>query len=194
MGEAAVRRALAHRRLTPRAFIRIVRPHAWGVTNWDSNAVLCRTWQIPSTNTSARHMYGNTWLPRARGQRTSKAKRSNRPRSGLPFLPRSAFEVDHGTRMGATADRRVFAAAKPCRRACDASTCGMVLRHSCHPPASGSPGSIAIGRSRSTGSFGSSIGREFRRHVLLRPFRANLAFGTLPRALDAKLKAAGASY
>src|ERR1700688_2286143 len=60
---AAVRRALALPAADPRAPLPDLPPlkgarseewpRAMRVTNWDSNAVLCRTWQIPGDNTRA---------------------------------------------------------------------------------------------------------------------------------------------
>jgi hypothetical protein len=49
---AAVRRALAHQRSDPARFFPS-RGYALWIINWDSNAVLCGTWQIPDANTSA---------------------------------------------------------------------------------------------------------------------------------------------
>jgi hypothetical protein len=48
---AAVRRALATRQPI-RASRRISTDRALSDHNWDSNAVLCETWQIPGANTS----------------------------------------------------------------------------------------------------------------------------------------------
>ena len=103
---AAVRRALAPavgpRTCCSRFFlIRSRRGHGTHASakNWDSNAVLCGTWQIPAANTRAPSLLS---CPRGAERRADQSFRL-RPFCGSVFRNVRRRQVDHGRRASAMA-------------------------------------------------------------------------------------------
>jgi hypothetical protein len=107
---AAVRRALAPavgpRTCCSRFFlIRSRRGHGTHASakNWDSNAVLCGTWQIPAANTRAPSLL--SWPTRRGKESGSKLSASALLRLGLPQCPAAASGPRQARKRNGTADR-----------------------------------------------------------------------------------------
>ena len=68
-------------------------------TNWDSNAVLCGTSQIPGTSTRANRAFAASLFESGAGRATDKSLRPRAFRLGFWRCP--AAQVDHGKRVSA---------------------------------------------------------------------------------------------
>src|ERR1700733_10410380 len=95
-----------HRRPTRRLPPPEPRRRAVGSPNWDSNAVLYRTWQIPQPNTSARPFLA---LSACASRRRGTNRRYEGP-GHRDFCEHSAAQLDHGMAFGAMGDDGVIAA------------------------------------------------------------------------------------
>src|SRR4029077_11816818 len=71
--------------------------------NWDSNAVLCGTWQIPAANTRAPSLL--SWPTRRGKESGSKLSASALLRLGLPQCPAAASGPRQARKRNGTADR-----------------------------------------------------------------------------------------